>query len=113
MYNWFMLYPIAGKIMFNFNTDIPTVKDHHIIKISRTIAINKLHPRELYSFFIKNAEHQPASQIYFGTLFSNEPLDWNIIYILPRNVTISVFVRNFQYKMLNNILYLNKKLISF
>ena len=35
------------------------------------------------------------------------------IYILPRVVTINSFQRNFQYKILHNILYLNKMLFTF
>ena len=90
----------------NFNTDILTVIDHHIIKKSRTITVDKLHSRELYSFFIINVVHRSTSQIYLGKFFPNEKLDWHVIFILPRNVTIIGYLRNFQYKMLNNILYL-------
>ena len=37
----------------NSNTDMPTVKDHHIIRKSRLITVDKLHSRELYSFIIQ------------------------------------------------------------
>ena len=47
----------------NCNTDILTVKDHHIIKKSRTITAEQLNSRELYYSFIKNEEHQPTSQV--------------------------------------------------
>ena len=30
----------------NSNTDMPTVKDHHIIRKSRLITVDKLHSRE-------------------------------------------------------------------
>ena len=42
------------------------------MKKSRKSEIDKLHFRELYSFFIRNVEHQPTSQIYFGKVFPNE-----------------------------------------
>ena len=55
----------------------------------------------------------PTSQKYFGKVFPNENFDWKKIYILPRVVTINSFQRNFQYKILHNILYLNKMIFTF
>ena len=34
------------------------------------ITVDKLHIRELHSFFTATVEHQSTSQIYFGKLFS-------------------------------------------
>ena len=36
-------------------------------------------------------------------------LDWRKIYILPRITTVNTYLRSFQYKMFNNILFLNEK----
>ena len=55
----------------------------------------------------------PTSQKYFDKAFPNENFDWKKIYILSRVVTINSFQRNFQYKILQNILYLNKALFAF
>ena len=46
-------------------------------------------------------------------LFPNLQCDWKDIYLLPRKVTIDTKLRIFQYKLLNNILYLNKHLFMF
>ena len=35
---------------------------------------------------------------------------WRIIYSLPAHVTIDIMIRMFQYKILNNILFLNQRL---
>ena len=40
-------------------------------------------------------------------------LDWRKIYILPRITTVNTYLHFFQYKILNNILFLNKKLFAF
>ena len=40
-------------------------------------------------------------------------LSWKYIYILPRIVTSDPYTRYFQYKVLNNALYLNEKLFIF
>ena len=39
--------------------------------------------------------------------------DWGKIYKLPRITTINTYLRSFQYKILKNILFLNKKLFVF
>ena len=38
--------------------------------------------------------------------------DWKKIYTLPRLVSIDSYTRTFQYRLLNNILYLNKQLFK-
>ena len=52
-------------------------------------------------------------QIYFKELFQNKESEWKYIYITPRPVTIDTSLRIFQYKLLNNVLYLNEKLFKF
>ena len=46
-------------------------------------------------------------------MFEDTTLDWNKIYLSPRLVTIGTTLRSFQYKILNNVLFLNKKLYTF
>ena len=46
-------------------------------------------------------------------MFENTTLDWNKIYLSPRLATIDTTLRSFQYKILNNVLFLNKKLYTF
>ena len=55
----------------------------------------------------------PTSQKYFIRLFPNLQSDWKDIYLLPGKVTIDTKLRIFQYKLLNNILYLNKHIFMF
>ena len=50
---------------------------------------------------------------YFENLFSNFKPDWKSIYLLPRRVTLDTNLRMFQYKLLNNVLYLNNMLFRF
>ena len=51
-----------------------------------------------------------STQIYFKKKFALYNLQWKDIYTLSCKVTINAYLRPFQYKMLNNVLYLNKKL---
>ena len=55
----------------------------------------------------------PTSQIYFENVFQKYHFQWNIIYLLPRLVTIDSVMRAFQYKILHNVLFLNKQLFLF
>ena len=84
------------------------VQDYHLIKNTRIIALDKLTTREIYSVLLLSSGSTPTSQKYFDKVFPNENFDWKKIYILPRAVTINSCQRNFQYKILHNILYLNK-----
>ena len=62
---------------------------------------------------ISNENSLPSSQNYFNNILPNCNLLWEQIYLLPRKVTIDSYLRCFQYKILNNILFLNKKLFIF
>ena len=55
----------------------------------------------------------PTSQKYFEKFFPSLSFTWEDVYILPRIVTINTSLRVFQYKVLNNALYLNKHLYIF
>ena len=68
---------------------------------------------EIYSIFISNIVNKPTSNIYFEKVFENTTLDWNKIYLSPRLATIDTTLRSFQYNILNNVLFLSKKLYTF
>lgn len=69
MYNKVILYLKTVKTYSenDSTTDIPTIKDHH--KNSRIIAVDKLHRRELCSFFITNVEHQLCHKLTLINFF--------------------------------------------
>ena len=69
--------------------------------------------KEIYSILISNILNKPTSNIYFEKLLENTTLDWSKIYLLPLLSTIDTNLRSFQYKILNNVLFLNKKLCNF
>ena len=43
-------------------------------------------------------------------LLQEPNIEWSLVYTFPRKVTIDTSTRTFQYKILNNILYLNNRL---
>ena len=48
------------------------------------------------------------NKMYNKNVFRNSNLDWKAIYVLPRIATKDSRVGLFQYKLLKNVLYLNK-----
>ena len=45
-------------------------------------------------------------------MFPKKPIKWDEIYLLPRKITYNTYLRCFQYKVLNNVLYFNNKLYT-
>ena len=88
------------------------IDDHHLIKRARILTLEKLSSKELYSILITKLTNKP-SNVYFEKIFPNIKLNWRKIYILPRITTINTYLRSFQYKILNSILFLNRKLSVF
>ena len=80
----------------------------HLIVNAKLFPMNKLTSKELYNIFIKTKVKPPTSQNTFLSLFGVNSLPWKKIYTLPNLISIDSYSRMFQYKCLNNILYLNK-----
>ena len=70
-------------------------------------------PLEVYNIELLANFLKPTSQTYFENVFEGYIFEWDKIYILPRIVTTDSRIRIFQYKILHNVLYLNKKLFQF
>ena len=87
--------------------------DHHLVKSNSLFNTEKLESRKVYYIINSSRNNKPTSQKYFEKKFDSKELDWRAIYILPRKVTTNTYLRSFQYKILNNILYLNEKFFIF
>ena len=74
------------------------------------MSLNKLSSKRIYYILIESSNSKPSSQMYTKNVFQNSNLDWKAIYMLPCVVTKDSRLRVFQYKLLNNVLYLNKML---
>ena len=77
------------------NTSFLVVKDHHLLRGSRIIILEKLISKELCSLLISVIEHQPTSQKYFDNLFPNIELPWKEIYLTARKATANSYLRCF------------------
>ena len=54
-----------------------------------------------------------AAQVYFENHFRAQELNWNEMYRLSWKVSLNRNIRSFKYKVLKNVLYLNKKCFIF
>ena len=81
------------------------VLNHHLIENARILTLDKLTAKEIHSILISSVKNKPTSQDY--------TFDWKQIYLLAPITTINSYQCNFQYKILQNTLYLNKKLYIF
>ena len=54
------------------------VQDHHLIKNTRVIVLDKIAAREIYSVLLLSS-NTPTSQEYFDKAIPNENFDWNQI----------------------------------
>ena len=95
------------------NIDNLIIQDHHIIRKHHIYFLNRLSSKEIYHFLIAQKEEQTSSRLYYQSKFSNNNLDWKNIYLLIRIVTKDSKLRAFQFKLLSNVLYLNKLLFNF
>ena len=94
------------------NTDNLLLPSHHLTK--KTLAdIEKLSSRQLYFLLVNTHPFIPTSRRHFNELLKTDSLDWKQIYLLPRLVTLDSYSLSFQYKILSNVLYLDKKLFTF
>ena len=89
------------------------IHDHHLIKKHQILCLNKLDSKDLYHIQLLANFLKPTSQVYFENVFMGHVFEWDKIYILPRIVTTDSRIQIFQYNILHNVLYLNKKLFEF
>ena len=87
--------------------------DQHLIKKNKLYCLNKLGSRELYQIQISKNYKNPTLQLYYERYFNKFDFDWKLIYLLPCMVTVNTKWRVFQYKILNNILFVDKMLFKF
>ena len=75
------------------------------------ILINCVTAKLVYDLFISHTFSPPTSKKLLSTKFNIEDQKtWSSVYLLPASTTLDTKIRMFQYKILNNILYLNQKL---
>ena len=89
------------------------IQDHHLIKCNTIYNLEKLNSKELYHMQLCLKYDKPTCQSYHEKSFVDYDFNWKLIYGIPCTATLETKIPFFQYKLLNNVLYLNKKSFQF
>ena len=69
--------------------------------------------KEVHNKLLNKIRKQPTAQKTIGAVLHTTDINWPKVYMIPQKVTIDTTLRIFQFKIFNNILYLNKKISKF
>ena len=77
----------------------------------KVVSVEKVSAKTVYQMLVKRKFSKPTSQKLFTKKFdiSNQNT-WHSVYLLSARASIESKIRMFQYKILNNVLYLNQRL---
>ena len=78
-----------------------------------TVNVLKVTSKMLYNQFKRKKQTVPAAQKKIELKYPDLSLEWKDIYSLPFTITHDTKTREFQYKLLNNIVFTNDKLFRF
>jgi len=93
------------------NSEVNLIK---CVSISeKRIPLHKVNSKMFYWKLIKRKVKKPTSQIYISAKLGDAGIDWTSVYSRLYKSTIDTKLRAFQFKILNNCLYLNQKLYMF
>ena len=81
--------------------------------LDKTIPLQAITSRIAYTLLTKPLIQKPTVQKSISELLGTSDINWKDVYQLPHRVTNETSLRVFQYKILNNILYLNNRLHKF
>ena len=88
--------------------------DKIYIELDETeIELSKVTSKLLYNKFKTKKQTPPSAQNRTKNKYPQLVVDWKKIYSLPFTVTLETEIREFQYKILNDIVYTNDKLFHF
>ena len=73
----------------------------------------KVTSKMIYNEFKHKKQTTPSAQIKLNQKYPKLFVEWKKIYCLPFTVTTDTTIREFQYKLLNNIVFTNDKLFRF
>ena len=88
--------------------------DKIYIELDETeIDLSKVTSKLLYTKFKTKKQTPPSAQSKMKNKYPQLVVEWKKIYSLPFTVTVETKLREFQYKILNDVVYTNDKLFRF
>ena len=87
--------------------------EYALVLNSVKVSVSEINTKKLYEALVSDLRETPTAQSRFNEMLSDSELVWNKIYSLPFQVALDTYTRDFQYKILNRILFTNAKLSKF
>ena len=122
LFSLFNAFPEEWRKILKTNKNSISSKTHDLIQNDfklriegKKVNFQNLKSKSLYDSFVSKISSIPTAQKKYNEVFSTHTsqLDWEKIYLLPFRTTLDTKLREFQYKILNRILYTNKMLFKF
>ena len=122
LFSLFNAFPEEWRKILKTNKNSISSKTHDLIQTDfklriegKKVNFQNLKSKSLYDSFVSKISSIPTAQKKYNEAFSTHTfqLDWEKIYLLPFKTTLDTKLREFQYKILNRILYTNKMLFKF
>ena len=99
--------------MITHTKSITLNNDDIYVSINRKLTkLENLKQKTVYGELISKISSQQTAQKRFSKKYPLHTFELDSIYLLPRKVTIESRTRDFQYKILNRILFTNKMLLK-
>ncbi|KAL9989442.1 hypothetical protein ACROYT_G003991 [Oculina patagonica] len=92
--------------------DADAFEDHDPSNPGRNDTASKITSKDVYLSFVQSKYKKPTAQSHFLKRVDGQ-IDWESVYRRIYNMSIDLYTRCFQYKILNNCLYLNRDLFRF
>ena len=90
------------------NNDSPA-----ILISNNLVPILDVSSKQIYRLFLEKKQTTPTAKVKLAAKYSNIDIDWKSVYSLPFRTTLESKLREFQFKILNRIVFTNEKLFRF
>ena len=90
------------------NNDSPA-----ILISNNLVPILDVSSKQIYRLFLAKKQTTPTAKVKLAAKYSNIDIDWKSVYSLSFRTTLESKLREFQFKILNRIVFTNEKLFRF
>lgn len=87
-------------------------QDYNLVLNSVKVSLSEMDTKTFYEAHMSDLRETPTAQLRYNEMLHDSELVWNKIYSLPFQVALDTYTRDFQYKILNRILFTNSKLFK-
>ena len=109
--------PASWRLTIKRATTAPVIDplpDSPAILISNNLVpILDASSKQIYRLFLEKKQTTPTAKVKLAAKYSNIDIDWKSVYSLPFRTTLESKLREFQFKILNRIVFTKEKLFRF